>query len=102
MRQSKANVPDEVQEKFLDFSSKYQRNYKSMSEYNKRLNIFQKNYQKVQEHNLKKAATEGFYMELNKFADMTEEEFEQMLGNIPEEEKRSEDQEIEQELSELT
>ena len=71
---------NEASTAFNSFTSRFSRNYKSKEEYNKRLNIFKKNLEIIEEHNQNHAAEEGYTLEVNKFADLTKEEFERTLG----------------------
>jgi hypothetical protein len=76
----------------MDFTARNTKNYKTMGEYNKRLGIFKKNYKKILEHNSKKASEDGFTKEINKFSDLTEDEFQSMLGYIPLDQKSQQDE----------
>ena len=71
---------DEAATAFNSFTSRFSRNYKSSAEYNKRLSIFKRNLEIIEEHNQNHAAEEGYTLEVNKFADLTKEEFERTLG----------------------
>jgi C1A family cysteine protease len=57
--------------------SKFGRSYKSNSEFQNRLSNFAKNLDIVNSHNAKNV---GFELELNKFADLSDQEFKSMLG----------------------
>lgn len=71
------NSTNEDRQAFQEFVNKYNRNYLTKEEYNARLSIFKANLERVKSHNAEK---EGFSMALNKFADLSEEEFNSMLG----------------------
>jgi len=57
---------------FLAFLAKHGKTYATKSDMNTRYEIFSDNYDKIEEHN---ANNEHFKKEINKFADMSEEEF---------------------------
>lgn len=71
------NVSNDDQQAFQEFVNKYNRNYLTKEEYNARLSIFKSNMEKVKNHD---ASKEGYQIALNKFADLSEEEFNKMLG----------------------
>lgn len=71
-------VPPHVIASFQTWSAKHGRNYASPAEKIYRLAVFYKNYKTVSAHN---SSNDSWTMELNHFADMTEEEFRsKMLG----------------------
>lgn len=71
-------IPPHVATSFVSWTAKYNKVYRSPSEKIYRLAVFYKNYQLVKAHNESNAT---FTMELNHFADMTQEEFKtKMLG----------------------
>ena len=71
-------VPPHVVVSFQTWSAKYGKTYKCPAEKIYRLAVFYKNFKKVQAHN---QSNDSFTMELNHFADMTQEEFRtKMLG----------------------
>ena len=57
--------------------TKHNRNYLTKEEHNARLAIFKKNLELVREHDPVKS---GFKIGINKFSDMSVEEFEKMQG----------------------
>lgn len=65
--------------------SKYGKNYQNGTEDSKRMDIFLKNKQKIDEHNEKHSkGSVSFKMGVNKFSDLTHEEFNaQMKGLRP-------------------
>ena len=65
-----------VEKEFSNFIGKFGRNYKSSEEYNTRLGNFAKNYQRVADHN----ANSNFTLGLNKFADLSDAEYQSMLN----------------------
>jgi hypothetical protein len=71
---------DDYSREFTKFGSRFGRNYKSQDEYKNRLSIFKKTYDLVQKHNSENAEKEGFTLEVNKFADLSDEEFDKLLG----------------------
>jgi C1A family cysteine protease len=69
-------------QQFQSFITKHNRNYLTKEEYNARLSIFKSNLDQIKSHN---AANEGYQLAINKFADLSLEEFEKMLGlKVPE------------------
>lgn len=66
-----------LEEAFLNFIPKYEKNYKDQQEYFHRRAIFQENYKKILEHDPQK---EGFTIDVNGFSDWTEEEFNGLFG----------------------
>ena len=71
---------EQVLEAFTEFTSRFSRQYKTLGEYNKRLSTFKKSFTYVENHNKNKAEKAGYTLEINKFADMTKEEYESLLG----------------------
>lgn len=65
---------------FQGFVTKHNRNYLTKEEYNARLKIFSDNLGIIKNHN---AAAEGFRIGVNKFADLSPQEFEKMMGFKP-------------------
>jgi C1A family cysteine protease len=63
-----------LEDQFDYFVSKYKKSYNSIEEYDLRFEIFTENYEFIQEHN-KKAELYGFSVGMNKFADLSDEEF---------------------------
>lgn len=63
--------------KFNDFISKNQKNYLTKEEYKARLQLFKENLDFVEKTN---AESEDFQLELNKFADMSEQEYNKRMG----------------------
>jgi cathepsin L len=74
-----ARGDDDDETQFSKFVSKFQRSYKTKSEFNKRLSNFKKNKKIVEEHNAK---NEGFELETNKLADLSDNEYQSMFGLI--------------------
>jgi C1A family cysteine protease len=70
----------EAERAFIGFVSKYHRTYGTKEEYNFRLQEFAKNYNQMMHHNMMNSATDGYHMGINNFADMTEAEYNMMLG----------------------
>jgi len=66
---------------FFNFVKKYGRQYSSEVETAERYAIFKQNYQRIVQHNRNPHKT--FTMGVNKFADMTSEEYKQYLGFRP-------------------
>lgn len=100
------NLPDvAVQRAFQDFNMKYNKNYVTKEEYKARLQVFARNFDFVTKQN---EANEGFQVGLNQFADLTEVEYQQMLGlrdiydfdneNEDDEVNEAEEQQIEEDI----
>lgn len=71
-------VPPHVIESFSTWAAQHGKTYKSPAEKIYRLAVFYKTYKKIQAHN---ASNSTYQMGLNKFSDMTQEEFSsKMLG----------------------
>jgi hypothetical protein len=68
---------------FNHFIAKYGKRYGTKEEYLYRLKIFIQNYHIVMNHNFMSANEMGFDMELNHFADLTDQEFKMRLGLRP-------------------
>jgi C1A family cysteine protease len=66
-----------VEKLFSGFVSKFQRNYRNNNEYNTRLSNFKRNQEIIEAHN---AGSNSFQLEANKFADLSPEEFQSMMG----------------------
>lgn len=67
----------EIREAFNDFVDKYGKEYISSKEKERRYEIFAENYRKILRHN---QYEEDYTLGVNKFTDMTSEEFKQSLG----------------------
>ena len=68
------NHPDDSFSQFLNFVATFkQSGYESQDEFYHRYDVFQKNYDKIVKHN--RIEDVPFTMDINAFADMTEEEF---------------------------
>lgn len=70
----------EVEHEFMNFVAKYKRTYATKEEYYYRLGLFTQTYHKINTHNKKHVQELGFTMEINHFADLTEQEFKMRLG----------------------
>ena len=71
-------IPTKVQIAFIQWIKQHNRAYSSPHQLNYRLGVFYQNYKKVAELN---SLNDGLTFELNKFADMTQNEFKaKMLG----------------------
>jgi len=69
-----------VHEEWSQFKLKHSKSYKNIVEEKVRFEIFQNNLKKIEEHNQQyEAGLKTWYMGVNKFADMTKEEFGAML-----------------------
>nr|O97397.1 RecName: Full=Cathepsin L-like proteinase; Flags: Precursor [Phaedon cochleariae]CAA76927.1 thiol protease [Phaedon cochleariae] len=68
------------QELWADFKKTHARTYKSLREEKLRFNIFQDTLRQIAEHNVKYENGEStYYLAINKFSDITDEEFRDML-----------------------
>ncbi|CAG9823016.1 unnamed protein product [Phaedon cochleariae] len=68
------------QELWADFKKTHGKTYKSLREEKLRYNIFQDTVREITEHNVKYENGEStYYLAINKFSDMTKEEFKAML-----------------------
>jgi hypothetical protein len=66
-----------IEQAFLKYIPKYEKNYKDQQEYFKRKAIFQENYKKILQHN---PAKEGFAIDVNRFTDWTQDEFNELFA----------------------
>jgi len=82
--QTLLHAHDEVETAFQNYLAKYHKSYATHEEYLFRLNVFSANYHDIMNHNMLLAGTEGFTKAINKFSDLTSEEFSMMLGYKPE------------------
>ena len=73
-----ASASSEKQIAFLQFLAKYGKTYASKSDMNSRFDIFSKNLDLIQAHN--NADVERYKMGINRFTDMTIEEFNALYG----------------------
>jgi C1A family cysteine protease len=67
----------EKQAAFMQFIAKYGKTYAAKSDMGSRFQTFSANYDRVQAHN---SLDNAFKMGVNRFSDMTEEEFTSMYG----------------------
>ena len=74
----------EIEQAFNKFIAKYGRSFGTKEEYEYRLNNFIKTYKKIIDHNLFDADEQGFTMGLNHMSDMSDAEYNQLLGNLEE------------------
>jgi C1A family cysteine protease len=70
----------DAERQFINFVSENHRSYGTKEEYEYRLSLFSKAIETVKEHNAKGAT---WTMAINKFADMSDYEYKQMLGYKP-------------------
>jgi hypothetical protein len=61
-----------LEEAFLKFIPRFEKNYQDQQEYFHRKAVFQENYVKIMQHDPEK---EGFSIDVNRFTDWTQEEF---------------------------
>ncbi|KAJ8921565.1 hypothetical protein NQ315_010470 [Exocentrus adspersus] len=79
-----ANAAKSVEEEWNQFKVKHGRSYRSRLETSKRFGIFKENLRKIEDHNNKFQRGEVSYnLAINKFADLTEEEFKARLNPHP-------------------
>lgn len=67
---------EEFEREFMNFVAKYGKSYYNSFEFNDRYEIFRDNYQQIVNHNVDEEEY-GFSLGVNKFADLTLEEFKQ-------------------------
>lgn len=79
-----SEAPSEYQEAFLQFVAKYHKSYGTKEEFEYRLRTFSKNFHDIQTHNMMNSEDAGYSLALNKFSDLTSQEFKNMLGYKPE------------------
>jgi hypothetical protein len=68
-----SDSPDDSFSQYLQFISKYQKTSSTEEEFYSRFEIFKSNYQRILSHNA--IEDSGFTLEINKFADLSDEEF---------------------------
>jgi len=64
---------DKHLDKFINFKERFNKNYDTSDEFEKRFNIFKINLDIIRTHNLD--TTQNFFMGINQFSDLTSEEF---------------------------
>lgn len=85
----------EVKRNFQNFLNKHNKNYLTKTEYDARYGVFKQNLAKIKAH---KDGEDGYSLGLNKFADMSEDEFNNMLGlKVPETTGEEDDVDINEE-----
>jgi C1A family cysteine protease len=72
-----SSAPEEDVKAFQSFVQKHNRNYLTKEEYNARLKIFSNNLGLIRSHD---PVTAGFAIGVNKFADLSLDEFDKMMG----------------------
>ena len=65
---------------FNNYVLHHRRNIGTIEEYNYRLGVYVKNVKFIEEFNAKEADNEGYYLEVNHLADITQDEFKMMKG----------------------
>lgn len=65
----------ELEDQFGYFNAKYRKSYDDYTEYQMRLQIFKDNYMFISEHNKYGAENKGYTLAVNKFADLTNQEY---------------------------
>lgn len=68
----------DIEVQFFNFAGKYQKQYSTKEEFIARLKNFQENVLKMQKHN--SLSSSSFKMGINRFSDMTFEEYQKLLG----------------------
>jgi len=74
---------------FLDWISQHEKQYTNQVDFQKRFKIFSHNLESVQKYNEREFEEDEsddedkHFLELNKFADLTQEEYKKMLGFRP-------------------
>ena len=67
------DISDDSFSQYLQFIAKYQKTQSTEKEFYHRFSIFKKNYKRIIAHNA--IEDSGFSLEVNKFADLSDEEF---------------------------
>jgi hypothetical protein len=80
MMNNEGLLNQDAYKEFISFIVKHGRNYESKDHHTNRFNIFRENYLRMVEHN-KKGSEVSFKMGVNRFSDMTEEEFLDLYNN---------------------
>ena len=68
---------EEHEHEFIQFLAKYRKTYGTKEEYNYRLSVFAEKYYFIKEEN---ASQDSYRLGINKFADMNDYEYKQILG----------------------
>ena len=76
----KDDFENESFSEYLNFIAKYGKTKMNSTEFYHRYDIFKSNYNRIIDHN--KIPDSGFELEVNKFADMTDEEFVKQNGRL--------------------
>ena len=71
---------EEHEHEFIQFLAKYRKTYGTKEEYNYRLSVFAEKYYFIKEEN---ASQDSYRLAINKFSDMNNYEYSQMLGFRP-------------------
>jgi len=72
--QNSDEFPEDSFEQYMQFIAKFGKtDMKNLDEFNQKFEIFRRNYKRIVEHNAIKDS--GFSLEINKFADLSDEEF---------------------------
>lgn len=72
----------EVEKAFIEFVAKYGKTYSTRDAHKTRFQIFKENYEKIVTHN---SQQKGYTLGVNRFSDMSEEEFVSIYGKLKEE-----------------
>ncbi|CDW81043.1 cysteine protease [Stylonychia lemnae] len=70
-----------IQKEFIAFIAKFGKTYSSKDAHQTKYEVFKQNYKKMQEHNDQQ---KGYELGINKFSDMTEEEFLSVFAKLKE------------------
>eukprot|EP00347_Sterkiella_histriomuscorum_P022988 403336383 len=79
---SKSSKEKHIQREFVEFAARYGKTYASRDHHQSKYETFKENYLKIQEHNQK--PNKSYELGVNKFSDMTEEEFMKTFGTLQE------------------
>lgn len=71
---------EEHEHEFIQFLAKYRKTYGTKEEYNYRLSVFAEKYYFIKEENARQS---DYVLGINKFADMNDYEYKQLLGYKP-------------------
>ena len=88
------DLDSETREAYSGFLSIFHRNFKNKKEFKMRANIFKKKKDMIDKFNKEESEKAGYKMEINFFADLTDEELSRYLGrqeSIPELPEQTED-----------
>ena len=74
------DLDSETREAYSGFLSNFHRNFKNKKEFKMRANIFKKKKDMIDKFNKEESEKAGYKMEINFFADLTDEELSRFFG----------------------